>query len=73
MIVDLFNRSLQRKETINIIYIDGNNNQVTQRYIRVLQVQNDHILAYCCYRGKVRKFKLNNILSAGLIKGKVGA
>ncbi|WP_235793522.1 hypothetical protein [Virgibacillus salidurans] len=70
--MDLFNRSLQRKETINIIYIDCNN-QVTQRYIRVLQVQDNHILAYCCYRGKVRKFKLNNILSAGLIKGKVGA
>nr|WP_235793595.1 hypothetical protein [Virgibacillus sp. NKC19-16] len=68
----LLRRSVEHKEKIVILYIDSGD-QVTQRYIRVLQVNNDSILAYCYYRRKVRTFKLDNILSAGSIHKRLGA
>lgn len=60
----LFRRSIDNKETIMLFYMDSNN-KVTQRYVRVLQIEDAHILTYCYYRKNVRVFKLNNILSAG--------
>lgn len=68
----LVNRSLHYKEKIMIFYIDNNSN-VTQRIVRVIRINNDSIAAYCFYRKKVRTFKLNNILSAGPIRKRVGA
>jgi len=61
----LFLRSIENKEKIIIFYMDSNNN-VTERYIRVLNIKENYILAYCYYRKQVRTFKLDNILSAGL-------
>ncbi|WP_068672265.1 hypothetical protein [Oceanobacillus sp. Castelsardo] len=60
----LFQRSIDNKEKIIIFYMDRDN-KVTERYIRVMKLQNDYALAYCYYRKKVRTFKLDNILSAG--------
>ena len=60
----LFRRSIDNKETIMLFYMDSND-EVTQRYVRVLQIEDAHILTYCYYRKNVRVFKLNNILSAG--------
>ncbi|KPH76060.1 WYL domain-containing protein [Oceanobacillus caeni] len=63
----LFQRSIDNKEKIIIFYMDSNN-QVTERYIRVLKLHDNYILAYCYYRKQVRTFKLDNILSAGPIR-----
>ncbi|WP_299632734.1 hypothetical protein [uncultured Virgibacillus sp.] len=68
----LLNRSVKSKQKIIIIYLDSNNN-VTERYIRVLEIREKSILAYCFYRKKVRTFTLKNILSAGLVRKRVGA
>ncbi|MGM0941946.1 MAG: hypothetical protein ACQEWU_13450 [Bacillota bacterium] len=68
----LLNRSAENKQKIIIFYVDNNNN-VTERYIRVLEVNDTSILAYCYYRKKVRTFKLKNILSTGPVRKRVGA
>ena len=64
----LFERSIKNKETIVIFYMDQDN-KVTQRYVRVLKFNDDYAVVYCYYRKRVRKLKLDNILSAGLRKG----
>ncbi|APC48309.1 hypothetical protein BME96_09075 [Virgibacillus halodenitrificans] len=68
----LLSKSVSTKQKLIIFYIDSEN-QVTQRFVRVLEVHDDHILAYCYYRKKVRTFKLDNILSAGPIRNGVSA
>jgi predicted DNA-binding transcriptional regulator YafY len=68
----LFLRSLENKEKIIIYYMDQNN-QVSQRYVRVLRINQDSILAFCYWRKTVRTFKLDNILTAGAISKKAGA
>jgi len=68
----LFLRSIEEKEKIIIFYMDGNNN-VTQRYVRVLKLNDTFMLAYCYYRKKIRTFKLENILSAGPVRKRMGA
>ncbi|WP_077317561.1 hypothetical protein [Virgibacillus proomii] len=68
----LFKRSIESKQKIIIFYIDSEN-KVTERYIRVLRIDKDSILAYCYYRRKVRTFSMENILSAGKVRKKVGA
>ncbi|MEN2768501.1 hypothetical protein [Ornithinibacillus xuwenensis] len=68
----LFLRSIDRKEKIVIFYMDRNH-QVTQRYIRVISIQDQSLVAYCYWRKKLRTFKLDNILSAGSLQKKVGA
>lgn len=60
----LIQRSVDTKEKIVIFYIDYENN-VTERYIRVINYNDDEILAYCYFRKQVRTFKRNNILSVG--------
>ncbi|RDW16506.1 hypothetical protein CWR48_15785 [Oceanobacillus arenosus] len=60
----LLNRSMEKREKIVIFYIDQDNN-VTQRFIRVISMDDDSILAYCFWRKKFRTFKHENILSAG--------
>lgn len=60
----LFIRSIEHKEKIVIVYMDSNN-KMTQRYIRVLKVDESKITAYCYYRKRIRTFKMDNILSCG--------
>ncbi len=60
----LFIRSMENKEKIVIFYMDSNG-KVTERYVRVLKINDSHILVYCYYRKKVRTLKLDNILSCG--------
>ncbi|WP_339233766.1 hypothetical protein [Oceanobacillus sp. FSL W7-1281] len=64
--------AMNGKEKIMIYYMDHNNN-VTQRIIRVVGIDNEKVLAYCYYRKQVRSFKLENILSCGQVKRSVGA
>lgn len=68
----LFTRSINNKEIIIIFYIN-NEHKVTQRFVRVLKMNENHILAYCYYRKQVRTFNLDNILSAGPAKERIGA
>ncbi|GAB3055259.1 WYL domain-containing protein [Virgibacillus ainsalahensis] len=69
---DLLRRAVDKKQKLEMIYI-ASDNQISQRVIRVLQVTDESILAYCFTKKEVRTFKRNNILSAELLKGKVGA
>ncbi|MCG5104468.1 hypothetical protein [Oceanobacillus alkalisoli] len=64
----LFIKSMQHKEKIVIFYMDSNN-EVTERYVRVLKMNDSHILVYCYYRKKVRTLKFDNILSCGSVRG----
>lgn len=59
--------SQENQKCINIIYQDDKN-QITQRIIRVLAINNSSIRAYCYYRKAQRLFKLDNILSAAKIQ-----
>lgn len=69
----LFHRSMENKEKIIIFYIDRNNN-ITQRVIRVISIEDGYIVAFCYWRKKVRSFTMDNILSAGSVKKKrIGA
>ncbi|MHA6253268.1 hypothetical protein [Oceanobacillus sp. CAU 1775] len=68
----LFMRAAESQEKLVIFYMDGAE-QVTQRYIKVLKIRGDYMLAYCFYRKKVRTFKMSNILSAAPVKKGVGA
>lgn len=68
----LFLSSMENKEKIIIYYIDRNNN-VSKRFIRVLSMNHDNIVAYCYWRKKIRTFKLKNILSTGAISNNAGA
>ncbi|WP_373895734.1 hypothetical protein [Virgibacillus sp. CBA3643] len=66
--------AVEHKEKIVVFYIDAKNN-VTERVIRVISIDEDTIVAYCYYRKQVRMFKLGNILAAGSVrkKNKMGA
>lgn len=65
-------RSVETKQKIVVFYMDGNQ-QITQRFIRVLKMDDTRVLAYCYYRKGVRTFKRENILSAGTVNKKMGA
>lgn len=63
----LLNRALTEKQKLEMIYIDSEGN-MSQRVVRIVDVRNDSILAYCYFRKEVRSFKRDNILSVGLFK-----
>lgn len=58
----LFNNIIKKGATLEMIYISANG-KMTQRFIRVIKIQKDGMLAYCYYRKQVRMFKFQNILS----------
>ncbi|RCW67052.1 hypothetical protein DFR57_108152 [Saliterribacillus persicus] len=66
----MIKKSLREDMRIAIFYIDGKNH-ISNRYIKVLKIGQHDILAYCYFRNKVRKFKIENILSAELKRSKV--
>lgn len=68
----LFYRSMENKDKIVVFYIDGKNN-ITQRFIKVININDDYITVYCYWRKQVRTFKLSNILSIGSNTKKRGA
>ncbi|MUK88000.1 hypothetical protein GMD78_06255 [Ornithinibacillus sp. L9] len=65
-------QSKEQKKKIMIFYMDRNNN-VTQRIIRVVEIKDESIVAFCYYRKKVRTFRKSHILSAGSVRKRVGA
>ncbi|WP_077622860.1 hypothetical protein [Sediminibacillus massiliensis] len=59
---NLLHRSKDTKQIIEIIYI-ADDDQLSQRSIRVIAVKEKSILAYCYSRKKIRTFKQDNILA----------
>jgi predicted DNA-binding transcriptional regulator YafY len=68
----IFRQSIDNKQKIVIYYVDSKNN-LTQRIIQVISMNDGLLLAFCFWRKKVRTFKVDNILSAGPIKKRMGA
>jgi len=56
-------RYLARRQPVDIVYIDRSG-QLTQRRVRLLRVDANHVRAYCYERRAVRTFSLANILAA---------
>ncbi|MEH7384998.1 hypothetical protein V7147_06230 [Bacillus sp. JJ1521] len=56
-------RALIQHTPIEIIYI-SQNGILTQRQIKVLEIQETTIKAFCLLRNKKRTFKIDSILSA---------
>ena len=59
--------SQDRNIIINIIYSKGN--EITQRNIRVFDIQDGNVKAFCYLRNQNRIFKIENILSADFVRG----
>lgn len=53
--------SLTAHKIITIMYQKGN--EITQRNIRVLRINDKDIEAYCYLRHEIRHFKIENILA----------
>jgi predicted DNA-binding transcriptional regulator YafY len=68
----IFQHSIKTKQKNLIFYIDSSNN-LTERIIRVIKMNEEQIVAYCYWRKKIRTFKIENILSAGAVKKRMGA
>lgn len=65
--IDYFLRaSRDRNIIINIIYSSGN--EITQRNIRVLDIRNGNVRAFCYLRDQIRLFKIESILSADFVR-----
>ena len=62
MIEHMLKASLERGIIITIIY--NGKSGMSERNIKVLDIQGNKIKAFCYLRKQVRNFKLENILSA---------
>lgn len=62
-----FINAMEHRDKIMIYYMDSKG-KISQRIIRVVQLDDEKILAYCYYRKQVRSFKKDNILSCGQLK-----
>ncbi len=60
------------EQRLEMIYINKNN-QLSQRIIKVLDVTDSTIKAYCYHKRQFRTFLLSNILSIGPIRQRRGA
>ena len=50
-------------DIIEMIYIDAKG-KLTHRHVRVISVQDDHLVAFCYLRREVRRFTIINIFGA---------
>ncbi len=66
MINYILKKSLDEDKIIKIIYIKEQ--EITERNIKVKEIYFDKIKAYCYLRKEVRYFKIDNILSAVILK-----
>ncbi|WP_077705247.1 hypothetical protein [Virgibacillus dokdonensis] len=64
--------SKENKQKLVLFYMDQNN-RVTQRFIRVIEIYEDSFIAFCFYRKEVRRFKFSYILSCDRVKRKGSA
>lgn len=59
----ILQRALLQHTPIEIIYM-SQNGILTQRHIKVLEIDENTIQAFCLLRNKKRTFKIDSILSA---------
>lgn len=64
--------SFKNNQVVEMIYL-SDKGQITQRSIRVLEITDQHFVAFCYLRQKKRTFKLANILSMDIIRKRKGA
>lgn len=65
----IIRKHMEEKVPLEIIYL-SENGKITQRRIEVLEVYSGYIRAFCFLRRTKRTFKIENILSARLIKSR---
>jgi hypothetical protein len=65
MVEHILKASIERNMIIAIMYLKSS--EVTMRNIKVLEIKEDRILAYCYLRKENRVFKKENILSAAFL------
>ncbi len=65
MVEHILKASLDRNMIIAIMYLKVS--EVSMRNIRVLEIKEDRIMAYCYLRKETRVFKKENILSAAFL------
>lgn len=65
MVDHVLRTSLEKKSIITIMYLKGN--EITKRNVKVLEIDDEFIRAYCYLRKQNRIFKKDNILSAAMI------
>jgi len=59
--------SQRNRQEIEMIYM-SDKGKITQRIIKVLEINEQNFIAYCYLRHTKRTFKTSNILSIGLIR-----
>lgn len=62
MINRVLKASIMNNRAITIVY--ASNNTLTKRMIKVLEIKEKEIQAYCYLRRQIRTFKINSILAA---------
>jgi len=68
----ILNRAAGTEQKLELIYIT-NENQLSQRVIKVLAVTDYAVKAYCYNKRQFRTFKLSNILSIAPYKNRRSA
>ncbi|MCA0983209.1 hypothetical protein LCL89_03995 [Halobacillus yeomjeoni] len=58
----LYKRSMEEKIKLEMIYVTKQG-ELSQRTVRIIEVRNSHILAYCFSKRQVRSFLKENVLS----------
>lgn len=66
MVRYILKTSMNGNRVITIMYQKGN--EITIRNIKVLEMTDDTVKAFCYLRNQLRIFKMENILSASFIK-----
>lgn len=60
-------RALESGDPLEMIYL-SEKGELSQRKVRILEIKNGFIKAYCHLRNHQRFFRINNILSIGPVK-----
>lgn len=68
MVEYIINLALKSKKKIRIIY--RTNMEISTRVIKPIRKENGYLKAYCYKREAIRRFKIENILSADLLNNK---
>jgi predicted DNA-binding transcriptional regulator YafY len=64
MVDFVLRRAVQSGKRIQLIYLDQNH-RLTHRFVRVLKLTDDKVMAFCYLRRKPRWFERARILAAG--------
>lgn len=68
----IFKRALLNRQKVTVMYMDENN-RITMRDVKVFKMNDEYLFVYCYYRKKIRMLKMENILSAEVVKERIGA